>query len=145
MTITATDVGNAAPSEPAATSVQRPCYLVDLTGVTPSSTVAIDLGPAPMINGNEFATSTTYEASFAVGQVHQLGLSGIDAHPFHLHVNHFQLAAAITDTQGAYFQQGDWHDVIFMVASFFVLTGCFLFVALLWFLLMPQSVSNPRP
>lgn len=31
-------------------------------------------------------------------------------------------------------------DVIFMVASFFVLTGCFLFVALLWFLLMPQSV-----
>ena len=33
-------------------------------------------------------------------------------------------------------------DVIFMVASFFVLTGCFLFVALLWFLLMPQSVRQ---
>ena len=32
-------------------------------------------------------------------------------------------------------------DVVFMIASFFVLTGCFLFVALLWFLLMPQSVS----
>jgi hypothetical protein len=33
-------------------------------------------------------------------------------------------------------------DVIFMIASFCVLTGCFLFVALLWFLLMPQSVSG---
>lgn len=32
------------------------------------------------------------------------------------------------------------NDVIFMVASFHVLFGAFLFVALLWFLLMPQSV-----
>jgi len=31
-------------------------------------------------------------------------------------------------------------DVVFMIASFHVLFGCFLFVALLWFLLMPQSV-----
>ena len=34
-------------------------------------------------------------------------------------------------------------DVIFMVASAHVIVGCFLFVALLWFLLMPQSVSSP--
>ena len=31
-------------------------------------------------------------------------------------------------------------DVIFMFASFCVLVGCFFFVALLWFLIMPQSV-----
>jgi hypothetical protein len=31
-------------------------------------------------------------------------------------------------------------DVIFMIASAHVIVGCFLFVALLWFLLMPQSV-----
>ena len=35
-------------------------------------------------------------------------------------------------------------DVIFMIASAHVIIGCFLFVALLWFLLMPQSV-NPKP
>ena len=34
-------------------------------------------------------------------------------------------------------------DVIFMIASAHVIVGCFLFVALLWFLLMPQSVSSP--
>ena len=33
-------------------------------------------------------------------------------------------------------------DVIFMIASAHVIVGCFLFVALLWFLLMPQSVSG---
>jgi hypothetical protein len=32
------------------------------------------------------------------------------------------------------------NDVIFMVASFHVLFGAFHFVALLWFLRMPQSV-----
>jgi len=31
-------------------------------------------------------------------------------------------------------------DVIFMAASFCVVIGCFLFVALMWFLIMPQSV-----
>ena len=114
LTITANDVGNAVPSEPTSTSVTRPCYLVDLTSTAASSTTAIDLGPAPSINGNTFATYNTYEATFAVGQVHELALSGIDAHPFHLHVNHFQLTTTPTNTAGDFFQAGDWHDVIFM-------------------------------
>jgi hypothetical protein len=32
-------------------------------------------------------------------------------HPFHLHVNSFQLEG-VTDTSG-YFVEGDWHDVLY--------------------------------
>ena len=70
----------------ATANVRRPCYLVGLQAATPSSTVSINLGPAPSINGRQFATATTYEATFAVGQVHTIALRGINAHPFHLHV-----------------------------------------------------------
>ena len=113
ITIVANDVGNAEPSEPASTSVARPCYLVSLVNAASSSTTAISLGPAPSINGNSFATASTYEASFAVGSVHTLSLSGVNAHPFHLHVNHFQIAETPTDTSGDWFAAGDWHDVMF--------------------------------
>ena len=68
----------------------------------------------PQINGNRYATSTTYEASFVVGAIHTLALSGINAHPFHLHVNSFQLATDPADTNGDYFKQGDWHDVLLL-------------------------------
>ena len=112
ITIVANDYGNAVPSEPTSTSVTRPCYLVNLVAETSSSTTAITLGPAPSINGNSFATASTYEASFAVGAVHTLALSGVNAHPFHLHVNHFQLTGANLD-DASYFVEGDWHDVLF--------------------------------
>jgi len=112
---TLTVTGTATATSLSTVSVDRPCYLVDLRSANPSSTTTFDLGPAPQINGNTFATSTTYEASFAVGQVHQLTLQGIDAHPFHLHVNHFQLQANPADTAGDYFLAGDWHDTLLMV------------------------------
>ena len=64
--------------------VNRPCYLVDLTSATPSSTTTIGLGPVPNINGNAFTSSATYDHTLAVGQVHQFDLNGVDAHPFHL-------------------------------------------------------------
>jgi len=112
-TLTVTDSGIVA-STLAPTSVDRPCYLVDLQAATSSSTVGIDLGPAPRINGRSFASATTYEASFAVGGVHTIQLGGVNAHPFHLHVNHFQLQADPADTNGDYFRAGDWHDVLMM-------------------------------
>ena len=98
LTVTAS-ASTAAPALPT-TTLPRPCYLVDLTGTTSASTTAINLGPAPQINGNSFATATTYEASFAVGSVHTLSLDGIDAHPFHLHVNHYQLQTTPADNVG---------------------------------------------
>jgi len=116
MTLTVTDGGVAATTLTTA-AVDRPCYLVDLQTATSSSSVSIDLGPAPQINGNSFATATTYEASFAVGQVHTIQLGGVNAHPFHLHVNHFQLQADPADTAGSYFLAGDWHDVLLMPSN----------------------------
>ena len=44
--------------------------------------------------------------------MHELELTGVNAHPFHLHVNSFQIAADPDDTNGDYFKQGDWHDVM---------------------------------
>ena len=110
-TVTATDQGDTACDLPVFT-VNRPCYLVDLTSATPRSTTAITLGPVPQINGNQFATSTTYDHTLAVGQVHQFNLDGVNAHPFHLHINSFQIAEAPGDTSANYFLQGDWHDVL---------------------------------
>merc|ERR1740139_216501 len=97
--------------------ISKPCHLVDVYAQTKLTTTALSLGPAPQINGNRYADSTTYEASFVVGAIHTLSLSGINAHPFHLHVNSFQLAADPADTNGDYFKQGDWHDVLLIPDS----------------------------
>ena len=73
---------------------------------------AFDLGPAPRINGEELDTSTSYHYNLPVGNVIEYDLSGISVHPFHNHVNHFQIAETPADTHGGYFQAGDWHDVM---------------------------------
>jgi len=116
-TLTVVDDGDA-PTTLAAGSwsgdFRKPCHLVDLYAQSSSTTTSLNLGPAPQINGNRYATSTTYEASFVVGAIHTLALSGINAHPFHLHVNSFQLATDPADTNGDYFKQGDWHDVLLL-------------------------------
>ena len=93
---------------------RKPCHLVDLYAQSSSTTTSLNLGPAPQVNGNRYANSTTYEASFVVGAIHTLALSGINAHPFHLHVNSFQLATDPANTNGDYFKQGDWHDVLLL-------------------------------
>ena len=49
--------------------ISKPCHLVDVYTQTSSTTTALNLGPAPQINGNRYADSTTYEASFVVGGV----------------------------------------------------------------------------
>jgi FtsP/CotA-like multicopper oxidase with cupredoxin domain len=78
--------------------------LVDLMDATVDQTVDFSLGPAPRINGNEYSTSTTYLASMEVGTVVEYELDGIDAHPFHNHVNSFQIVADPADTASNYFR-----------------------------------------
>ena len=112
-TLAVTDDG-AGESTLATASVDRPCYLVDLRGQAPSSTTALSLGPGLSINGRKYTNASTYEASFAVGQVHELRLSGLYHHAFHIHVNHFQLTSDPANTYGDYFKAGDWHDVLMM-------------------------------
>eukprot|EP01063_Lacrimia_lanifica_P034286 TRINITY_DN630_c0_g1_i1.p1 TRINITY_DN630_c0_g1~~TRINITY_DN630_c0_g1_i1.p1 ORF type:complete len:847 (+),score=293.94 TRINITY_DN630_c0_g1_i1:62-2542(+) len=48
-----------------------------------------------------------------LGSVQKWRLDGARGHPFHIHVNSFQLGPDTADTSG-YFQPGDWHDVFFM-------------------------------
>jgi len=110
-TVVVTDTGETA-CEPPVFAINRPCYLADLRAATPSQTSAINLGPVPNLNGNAFTTPTTYDHTMAVGTVQQIDLNGVNAHPFHLHINSFQLTADPADTAGNYFLGGDWHDVL---------------------------------
>jgi FtsP/CotA-like multicopper oxidase with cupredoxin domain len=45
------------------------------------------------------------------GSVQRFSMRGVDKHPFHIHVNSYQLAG-VTDTTG-YYATGDWGDVLF--------------------------------
>ena len=67
--------------------------------------------PAPTINGVTFVSSTSYAATMTVGTVVEYSLRGTNAHPFHNHINSFQLVT-VADSANGYFQVGDWHDVL---------------------------------
>ena len=110
-TVVATDGGETACDLPVFT-INRPCYLADLRSATAAQTTRIQLGPVPEINGAEFDSSTTYDHTMAVGTVQEFDLNGVNAHPFHLHINSFQIVADPADTAGDYFLAGDWHDVL---------------------------------
>ena len=40
------------------------------------------------------------------------------AHPFHLHVNHFQIVEINLDDSIDYFKIGDWHDTLYAPSNF---------------------------
>jgi FtsP/CotA-like multicopper oxidase with cupredoxin domain len=113
-TIVSTDQGIAAPCTLPTFQINRPCYLADLTGATPDATHTIALAPVPQINGQAFVDSTTYQHTMNVVSVNQIDLTGVNAHPFHMHVNSFQLTATPADDQEGYFAAGDWHDVLLL-------------------------------
>eukprot|EP00930_Biecheleria_cincta_P067272 TRINITY_DN5375_c0_g1_i4.p1 TRINITY_DN5375_c0_g1~~TRINITY_DN5375_c0_g1_i4.p1 ORF type:complete len:654 (-),score=82.18 TRINITY_DN5375_c0_g1_i4:146-1906(-) len=113
---------------------QRPCYLADLRNAVADSTGAIALNGGPKsITWNGVGTSMTYAnthanggtmktwsamASLQVGQVHELTVTGANAHPLHMHVNPFQIISMGADTYGGgYFTTGDWHDTLLIEAS----------------------------
>merc|ERR1719330_2013389 len=56
--------------------------------------------------------------SFTVGSVHELVVTGANAHPLHLHVNPFQIIdlGGATTLNDGYFQAGDWHDTLYLDA-----------------------------
>uniref|UniRef100_A0A7S4BW91 Plastocyanin-like domain-containing protein n=1 Tax=Chrysotila carterae TaxID=13221 RepID=A0A7S4BW91_CHRCT len=95
-------------------SVARPCYVVDLRQAVPTNSLNWVLGPTPFINGNVFSAGEhEHAAEISLGQVVDMEVSGVDEHPFHIHVNPFQLTEALSDSYEGYFQAGDWHDTIF--------------------------------
>ena len=75
------------------------------------------LNPAQMcfVNGKVFSES---EAAYTttLGSLNEFRVAGIIQHPFHQHINSFQIALEGNepDLYGGWFQDGDWHDTLFV-------------------------------
>ena len=67
------------------------------------------------VNNNPFDASR-YIHTVVLGEVVERELNNLNAHPYHQHVYPFQIidgVGGLTDANDtAYFQQGDWHDVL---------------------------------
>ncbi len=86
-------------------SAYRPGYLRDLRGVTSVEQHTVNMG-ARTINGSKF---DMYVPTFTIptGKVQDWTIKGAGAHPFHLHVYHFQMKGAC----GA-FEDGEYYDTL---------------------------------
>lgn len=105
-------------------SVRRPCYLTDLTGL--SSTQVND--PFPIyfsdpkdgftINGVSYQGPSSYVLRIPLGTVQEIDLPTAGTHPYHQHVNPFQIVSIddvidgppLAQTVGNWYLPGDWHD-----------------------------------
>mmetsp|Transcript_51553 Transcript_51553/g.112223 ORF Transcript_51553/g.112223 Transcript_51553/m.112223 type:complete len:706 (+) Transcript_51553:263-2380(+) len=115
LTIVAADQGEVACALPTF-SVSRPCYLVDLTHAEATSSLNWVLGPTPYLNNKVFEHEEhEVAACVELGRVVDLDVIGIDEHPFHIHINPFQLTNELSDSYDGYFAAGDWHDTLFTV------------------------------
>lgn len=86
-------------------SALRPTYLRDLRGVTTVEQRTVNMG-ARTINGSKFDMNVP---TFIIptGKVQNWTVKGAGAHPFHLHVYHFQMKGAC----GA-FEDGEYYDTL---------------------------------
>ena len=66
--------------------------------------------------GTEFSYLKTDHEQFSapVGEAVGFDLYNVDQHPFHIHINPFQLTinATAQDIDPDWFQSGDWHDTL---------------------------------
>ena len=102
-------------------SVARPCYLADLRRTAADQSLSVGMGPGPdgtRINGRVYG-APGLTPTVRAGSVVELKLGGMEAHPFHSHVNVFQLQDTPTDETGSggYLQEGDWHDTLIAPAA----------------------------
>jgi len=116
-------------------TISRPCYLVDLQGVTGVSTGALRLnGGARSVTWDGAGNSMTYAnihnaainsgqtmatwpaiTTWQAGSVHEAVVTGANAHPLHIHVNPFQITAMpAASYKNNYFKVGDWHDTLML-------------------------------
>lgn len=91
----------------------RPDYLADLYTSTNTSTFELSFGKGGggcTINGGSWDGSTAL-GTIETGSIQEWTVSGASKHPYHLHVNSYQLKGA-TDASG-YYADGDWQDVLY--------------------------------
>jgi hypothetical protein len=86
-------------------SAVRPTYLRDLRSVTSVEKRSVNMG-ARTINGNKFDMQVP-TFTIPAGSVQDWLIKGAGAHPFHLHVYHFQM----NGTCGA-FDDGEYYDTL---------------------------------
>ena len=97
-------------------SPAAPCYLADLRKTPADTSLSFNMGPGmdgALINGRVYGTPGL-TPTVRAGSVVELRLGGADQHPFHSHVNVFQLLDTPSDAtrSGGYFRAGDWHDTL---------------------------------
>jgi len=131
MTISILETSGGVTSTLPTTIVGRPCYLQDLQSLTvpAANTGTINLqGAGRVVQWNGAGTSMTYANTHADGKtaadwpplttlqaggIYEIGIEGANAHPFHLHINPYQIAAMPAASYGGgYFAIGDWHDTL---------------------------------
>jgi len=112
--------------EPSVFSVNRPCYLVDLVDVEPTSPpMNLTMGPV-----DEYSTSfntindvvwddyDNHMFSAPVGTVQQFDVMGTaEHHPIHIHLNPYQMVNdmdGVDFTHLGYFDKGDWQDTLLL-------------------------------
>jgi hypothetical protein len=94
----------------------RPDYLADLYN-SAASNVATNyvnfqgVAGSCTINGLAWDGGVTPVGHVETGSIQQWQVSGNDRHPFHLHVNSYQLGSLTGSTNG-FHEEGDWHDVL---------------------------------
>jgi len=136
MEIIVTDSGAASTPSLPTTTLQRPCYLANLQSATVANankgTLALN-GAGRKVEWNGQGTSMTYQAihansgtmstwpalaSFAVGSIYEIAVTGAGGHPLHLHINPYQIFDLDANAGGGgYFQVGDWHDTLMLTAG----------------------------
>jgi len=106
-----------------------PEYLLDLTNSPPSDpecscTTSLQVNNA-CTDGTHCVNGLSFEAdrflhTIALGSIVERELRGVNAHPYHQHVYPFQLVDGLDGLsveESAFFQLGDWHDVIMIESA----------------------------
>jgi FtsP/CotA-like multicopper oxidase with cupredoxin domain len=86
-------------------SADRPGYLRDLRGLTAVESRTVNMG-ARTVNGSKFDMDVP-TFTIPTGSVQNWTIKGAGAHPFHLHVNHFQMQGACGP-----FEDGEYYDTL---------------------------------
>jgi FtsP/CotA-like multicopper oxidase with cupredoxin domain len=88
----------------AAFSVNRPCYLADTrSAAAADESGSISLGNSFTINGQQFMGQDHFLQTFTAGHLIEQDVTGMRRHPYHGHVNHFQIVS-MTASDPIYFQ-----------------------------------------
>jgi FtsP/CotA-like multicopper oxidase with cupredoxin domain len=115
--VSGNDVGSTALAPPV--SPCRPSYLSDLVSVTPDQSHTINMRATQIqIDGTNYDDNFPNGPTLPGDGVIQIRVSTSSAHPYHQHVNHFQLVDASPNmpqdsrSNGQWNLQGDWGDTL---------------------------------